>query len=161
MIRAKREIPHELAERIHDHALVLFDGECGFCRFWVRYIIDRDPQRYFLFAPLQSEVASALLEPVTEDKPLSTCDYETVVLFDRGETHSHSEAALRIAAQLTFPTKLLAIFRIIPRFARDAAYRFIAKRRHTVFKTGTCDLAKPEDRQRFLDRITLAQSGLD
>jgi len=32
--------------------LVLFDGECVFCSRWVRFVIDRDPERRFRFVAL-------------------------------------------------------------------------------------------------------------
>ena len=38
-----------MAERV-----ILFDGVCNFCSFWVRFVIRRDPKGLFRFAPLQS-----------------------------------------------------------------------------------------------------------
>jgi predicted DCC family thiol-disulfide oxidoreductase YuxK len=45
-----------------NHAIVLFDGICHLCTTSVQFIITRDPNGYFTFASLQSEVGRTLLE---------------------------------------------------------------------------------------------------
>ena len=44
-----------------NHAIVLFDGICHLCTTSVQFIITRDPNGYFTFASLQSEVGRTLL----------------------------------------------------------------------------------------------------
>ena len=41
--------------------VVLFDGVCNLCNASVRFVIARDPERRFTFAPLQSATAARLL----------------------------------------------------------------------------------------------------
>ena len=41
-------------------AIVLFDGECNFCDSSVQFIIKRDPDGFFQFAALQSEIGEEL-----------------------------------------------------------------------------------------------------
>jgi len=43
------------------YKIILFDGVCNFCNFWVNFIIDRDKKNQFRFAALQSEIAKELL----------------------------------------------------------------------------------------------------
>ena len=41
-------------------AIVLFDGECNFCDSSVQFIIKRDPDGFFQFAALQSDIGEKL-----------------------------------------------------------------------------------------------------
>ena len=43
--------------------LVLYDGVCGLCNGFVRFVLRRDTAARFVFAPLQSELASRTLAP--------------------------------------------------------------------------------------------------
>ena len=45
-----------------NQSLILFDGVCNFCNYWVNFIIDRDKQNVFKFAALQSEKGGDLLD---------------------------------------------------------------------------------------------------
>ncbi|WP_373710272.1 thiol-disulfide oxidoreductase DCC family protein, partial [Kaistella sp.] len=40
---------------------VFYDGECGFCNFWVHWILKKDVKNQFLFASLQSEFGQQFL----------------------------------------------------------------------------------------------------
>ena len=40
---------------------VLYDGECGFCNFWVHWILKKDTKNNFLFASLQSDFGQQFL----------------------------------------------------------------------------------------------------
>ena len=41
--------------------IILFDGYCNFCSETVQFIIKRDPNKYFQFASLQSDIGQILL----------------------------------------------------------------------------------------------------
>ena len=77
--------------------IVLFDGVCNFCNFWVNFIIDRDVKNIFKFAPLQSEAGKKL----TEKFSINIKDIDSVILIKDGKYFAKSEAALRIAKELT------------------------------------------------------------
>ena len=65
--------------------------------------------------------------------------------------YSHSDAALRIARLLGFPWSLAAVGLIVPRFVRDAVYRFIARHRYRWFgREESCRVPTPALRARFL-----------
>ena len=52
---------------------VLYDGECGFCNFWVHWILKKDTKNNFLFASLQSDFGQQFLnERNLESKNLDT-----------------------------------------------------------------------------------------
>jgi predicted DCC family thiol-disulfide oxidoreductase YuxK len=74
-----------------------------------------------------------------------------VVLIEDGRAYERSTAALRIARHLGFPWVLFYAGIILPRFLRDAAYRFVAHNRYAWFgKKDACMLPTPELRARFL-----------
>lgn len=130
-----------------DHALVLFDGVCNLCNGAVNFIIDRDPNGYFRFAPLQSEPARKYLKGT----PVSNDDLDTIVLIENGTPYVRSTAVLRIARHLTRPWPLLALFLVVPRFVRDAVYRRIAHHRYDWFgKRDQCRRPTPKLKNRFL-----------
>jgi predicted DCC family thiol-disulfide oxidoreductase YuxK len=129
-------------------SIVLFDGVCNFCNGTVRFIIERDPDARFAFAPLQSEVGRELL---AKNGYEAAIDPDTVLLVENGAVYERSTAALRIARHLRGPTKLLHAFVIVPRFLRDAVYRLIARNRYRWFgKSEQCIVPSPSVRSRFL-----------
>ena len=49
-------------QRLKNHGLIFYDGECGFCQFWIQFLLKRDYKNYFLFAPLQGKLALKYIE---------------------------------------------------------------------------------------------------
>jgi predicted DCC family thiol-disulfide oxidoreductase YuxK len=130
------------------HALVLFDGVCNLCNGAVNFIIDHDPDGYFRFAPLQSDVAQEHLAGT----PAAGTTLDTIVLVEDGTPYMRSTAALRIARRLTAPWPLLALFLAVPRPLRDAVYNWIARNRYDWFgQRDQCRLPTPELKARFLE----------
>lgn len=129
-------------------SVVLFDGVCNLCNAAVNFIIDRDPEGYFQFAPLQSDVAQTYLNEFAD----TTSDLDTIVLYEDGETYSRSTAALHIARRLTGPWPLLFAAIVIPRPLRDAVYNWIANHRYDWFgRRDECRMPTPELTDRFLE----------
>lgn len=128
-------------------AIILFDGVCNFCNGSVNFIIDRDPEKYFKFAPLQSAVGEKLLKEVGVDK----IETDSVVLIEDGKVYTRTTAALRIARRLSGYWSYFYGFTIVPSFIRDIFYKFFAKYRYQMFgKQAACMLPSPEMRERFL-----------
>ena len=131
-----------------EHALILFDGVCNLCNGAVNFIIDRDPDGVFRFAPLQSDVAQEHLAGT----PAAGTTLDTIVLVEDGTPYVRSTAALRIARRLTAPWPLLALFLAVPRPLRDAVYNWIARNRYDWFgRRDQCRLPTPDLKERFLD----------
>ena len=101
---------------------------CGFCRGAVRFIIRHDPRARFRYAPLQSEVGQALVAACTAAPP----DGTSLLLMDGAVCTARSDAALRIAAGLTWPWRLLRFLRVLPRPLREGVYGLIARHRHRL-----------------------------
>lgn len=127
---------------------MLFDGVCNLCNGVVRFIIARDPQARFRFAPLQAAEAldlSAVPLPVKGDP-------ETIIYLRKGHVYQRSDAALLIAKDLGGIWSSLILFWPVPRILRDSVYRFIARRRYKIFgRKEQCMVPLPEWRQRFLN----------
>ena len=130
-----------------NQSLVLFDGVCHFCNNSVNFIIDRDPKKKFVFAPLQSELAKNVLNRLGEDSSV----IDTIILIQNNKLYKRSRAALEIAKQLNGLWPLCYVFIIIPGFIRDLVYKLIAKNRYKWFgQLEACRIPTPEMRERFL-----------
>lgn len=138
-----------------EHGIVFFDGVCNLCNTAVNFIIDRDPDGYFRFAPLQSTAANRRLR----DRSVSVRDDgdpRSLVLIESGEIYLRSTAALRIARRLESPWPLLYGAIILPPPLRDALYDWIATRRYNWFGRQTqCRRPTPDVKERFLDTSLL------
>ena len=126
--------------------ILFFDGVCGLCNWSVDFVLKRDTQRRFQFAPLQGETARVLL-PAAD-----VADLNSMVLLIGGRTYKKSAAAVRVLWQLGYFWQLVgsAIW-LIPLPIRNLGYFLIAKNRYQLFgKKESCRLPTPEERTRFL-----------
>lgn len=131
-------------------AVVLFDGVCNLCSGAVQFIIRHDPEGYFQFAPLQSEAGRSLL--IRHN--LANHGTDSIVLIEGERVYIESDAVLRIAKHLSGPWPLFQALGILPKVARDAAYRYLAENRYRWFgKWEQCMEPTPELRGRFLDMV--------
>jgi predicted DCC family thiol-disulfide oxidoreductase YuxK len=143
------------------HPILLYDGVCGFCNRFVRFILRRDREQIFRFAPLQSDVARRILMRHSA-KP---DDLDTVYVVLEYERHderllSHSSAALFVLKRLGGGWRAAAsILRIVPKFLGDAAYNALARRRYRIFgRSEACTPPCDRDHSRFLD-VSTEQTG--
>lgn len=126
--------------------LILFDGVCVFCSRWVRFVIDRDPERRFRFVAIQSDRGRVLAARFGID--LDAPQTNAVVL--GGRIFFKSDAALTVLSALQ-STRPLRILRLAPRWLRDPAYDLIAQNRYRLFgRTEVCMIPSPDDRDRFI-----------
>lgn len=127
--------------------IILFDGVCNLCNGAVLFIIKRDRKRKFLFASLQSSIAKQKLEEKN-----SSSELETIILLSGNSIYQRSDAALEIARQLSGLWPALYVFKIVPRFIRDAIYTWIANNRYRFFgKKDSCMIPTPDLKSRFID----------
>jgi predicted DCC family thiol-disulfide oxidoreductase YuxK len=134
-------------ETPEDHPVILFDGVCNLCTGYVVFLIRRDPEGVFRFAPLQSAVGRRLLEGHDPDPDA----LNSVVLVEGDECHVKSDAVLRAAAHLGGAYRLLAPIRYIPRRLRNAVYDAVAARRYDWFgRRDRCMMPTPDVESRFL-----------
>ena len=76
--------------------VILFDGVCNFCNYWVNFAIKRDKKKKLRFTPIQGETAKTLLPQYN----LYPTALSSVIFIDAGKVYTQSSAALRIAKQL-------------------------------------------------------------
>lgn len=126
--------------------IVLFDGECLFCNFWVNFLLDRDPKDVFRFAALQSDVAKSLLEKHS----ISHVSMDTFIVVKGERYFERAAAALTIASSLGFPWKLALILKIFPITLLNTAYNVISKNRYKLWGKQDCRFPSPEERKKFL-----------
>lgn len=128
--------------------IILFDGVCNFCNYWVNFVLKRDHKNLFLFAPLQSKAGQELLTKFN----LSTTDFDTFILINGDSFQTKSDAAISIASNLSGWSKVLLIGKIIPRFLRNFIYDLIAKNRYKIFgKRESCRVPTSEEKEKFLE----------
>lgn len=132
-----------------DKKLILFDGVCNLCNASVQYVIKHDKNQRFMFTALQSKTGKKIIDHFNID----TRKVDSIILYtpEKGITYK-STAALKVAAQLGFPTNILSIFLIIPSFISNWVYDVIAKNRYKWYgKKEACMIPTPELKSKFLD----------
>ena len=77
------------------HAVILFDGDCIFCKKSVRFILKRDKHAYFMFAALNGEAGTELKRKYNVPD-----SFDSIVLLENGQYYTASTAVLRICKAL-------------------------------------------------------------
>lgn len=133
--------------------ILLYDGVCGLCNRFVRFVLKHDHQDRFRFAALQSNFARTILQrhslnPDTLDTVYLVYDY------DEPSEHllSKNEAATAILKGLGGLWSFWAgLLDLLPKGFRDWRYTLVARNRYRFFgKYETCPLPKEKDRAKFL-----------
>ncbi len=128
---------------------ILFDGVCNLCNASINFVIDRDGHNKFVFAPLQSETGSKILQEYAIAVPQG--DFDSIILVKNNKVYKKSSAALEIARELNGLWPALYLFKIIPSPIRDIFYNLIAKNRYKLFgRSDSCRMPTPELQQKFL-----------
>jgi predicted DCC family thiol-disulfide oxidoreductase YuxK len=142
IIQLKRALKNNVSSPV-----ILYDGVCNFCNAIVNFVIRRDKNKVFLFAPVQSREARLLLRSHNE----SFASLKTVYLVDKGKVLKRSEAVFRIFQYLPYPWKIISAFGILPLGFTDSGYNFIARNRYRWFGK-TDEPVKPDEKvkERFL-----------
>ena len=112
---------HPGAERPPERPLLLFDGDCGFCRFWVARWRATTRGRVD-FAPAQQEASR--FPQVTEEAWKRSVQLVT----PEGAVYGGAEAVFRTLAYAPERRWMLAVYRHLPgaRPVSEAAYRLVA-----------------------------------
>ena len=133
---------------MQNHRIILFDGVCNFCNFWVNFILKRDRRKIFKFAALQSRAGQDLLKKFN----LATSGFDTFILITGEEYFTKSTAALKISKELKSIVKIIFPLIILPQSIRDLLYDLIAKNRYKLFgKRNTCRITTEDERKKFLE----------
>jgi predicted DCC family thiol-disulfide oxidoreductase YuxK len=136
--------------------LVVFDGRCGFCNGWVRWLLLRDRCDRLRFAASSSPAVAPLLARYPE--LLEPGGMPGTVLVFRNPLEAGEQALTRLAATLALFAELpppwpavAAALGWIPRFLSDPLYRMVARWRYRIWgRLENCPIPAPEEQARFL-----------
>jgi predicted DCC family thiol-disulfide oxidoreductase YuxK len=142
-------VTHPAAEAGESRDLLLYDGRCGLCDGFVRFVARRDRNDVFRFAPLQSPVAARRLAAVGAQLAALP---DTVVLLRAGRLLLRSAAALQVLEGLGGAWRPLArALALLPVGWRDRVYDLVAGHRARLFgRRSECRLPDASQRTRFL-----------
>lgn len=125
---------------------VLYDGDCGFCNFWVQWILDRDHKDQFNFASLQSEFGQKFLHK----NNLESVNLDTLYLLEAdGKFRKKLDAVIKIGNTLGGVLVFLNVLKIFPQFIKDSMYDLVARNRKKI-GNAHCVLPTPEQRRKFI-----------
>ena len=133
--------------------LLLYDGVCGLCDHLVQFVLARDTNGVFDFAPLQSATGRAAVAHEGGDPGALTSFY---VVRDYRTPSPRSlvkgRAAVFVAQALGWPWRGLALVGVLPTWVLDFGYDIVARYRYRIFgRFEQCMLPRPEQRKRFID----------
>lgn len=134
-----------LKPKAKQSGIVFFDGVCSVCNAFIDFLISNDTGESLRYAPLQGETATQQL-PLIEVEGV-----KTVIFKQDGKIYKESDAALRTIASMGGIWRLALVLMVVPRFIRNAVYRYVAKNRYKWFgQRETCRMPTPEERDKIL-----------
>jgi predicted DCC family thiol-disulfide oxidoreductase YuxK len=128
--------------------IIFYDGTCGVCHGFVRWVLVHDAEGKFRLSPLQGETLKQLV-PLEERAKLPD---SVVVRKPDGVLLTKSGAVAYVADELGLHVRAQFI-RFFHRWPADLGYDFVAKVRYAVFgrnRGDMCPIVAPELRDRFL-----------
>lgn len=130
------------------YKIILFDGYCNFCNYWVNFILKRDNKNQFKFAAIQSLQGKELLEKFN----LPTDKFDSFILISNDKIFKKSAAAFEIAEWLGGGWfRIFLSFRHLPTPFNDFVYDLIANNRYKLFgKKDICRIPTSSEKSRFL-----------
>jgi predicted DCC family thiol-disulfide oxidoreductase YuxK len=129
--------------------VIFYDGTCGLCHGFVRFVLSEDRRGAFKFAPLQSDT---FRQRVPEEVRGSLPD-SIVVATATGEVLTRSAAVRYVMNRLGGLWRAVAVAaNVLPEGLQNALYDAIARVRHKLFRkpADACPLMPKELRARFL-----------
>ena len=134
--------------------VVFYDGVCGLCDRFVRFLIRRDRRQRLAFAPLQGTLALTVLVP----RGVDPSDLDSINVI--ADWHAPSERLLTRSRAIVHALHQLGGAwtlaargaSCVPASLADQLYDFLARRRYRTFGCfDTCPIPPPEWRDRFLE----------
>ena len=116
---------HLSIQELGDRGLLIFDGQCGFCRRWVRYM-----ESWLRKHPKAVAWQSLTLSNfgVTE----AQCSEAVQFVSRTGKVSSGSDAAAQVLRIAGFPFNIAGLVLLIPgiKWTAQRAYKWVANNRH-------------------------------
>jgi predicted DCC family thiol-disulfide oxidoreductase YuxK len=127
--------------------IVFYDGVCGLCNRFVKWVARWDDRGLVKFAPIQGQTAQDIPEIQQMGKP-----EEWSIYFAEGsQLYKKSEAVLRICLVIPLFADFAKVLLAIPSSVRDLVYEAIARKRYLIFgKAAACELPTKDMQSRVL-----------
>lgn len=126
--------------------IVLYDGECPMCNYWVSFILKHDSQNKFMFAALQSEFGQDFLKK----RNLNHIEFNTIYLFKPQQYYLiKSKAIFKIFALIGGIYRPLSWMKFFPEFISDRVYDLVSQNRKKVH-VEACPILTLEEREKFI-----------
>ena len=125
---------------------IFYDGECGFCNFWVQWILKRDTKDQFLFSSLQSSFGQDFLSK----RSLENKEINTIYLWLPNYFYQiKSRAIFNICEILSGKYKIISWLKFLPVFFTDKIYDLISQNRKNLFKND-CPIPDKDYSNKFI-----------
>ncbi|MBN9312678.1 MAG: thiol-disulfide oxidoreductase [Chryseobacterium sp. 39-10] len=127
---------------------IFYDGQCGFCNHWVKWILKNDKKERFLFSAIQSEFGQRFLK----DRNLPTQSLKTLYLWKPGSYFlTKSQAVFAIGRILGGVNAVFGHFNFLPTIMTDFLYDQVSNNR-LKFSSQKCMVPDEDQRKRFVEK---------
>ncbi|WP_353088610.1 DCC1-like thiol-disulfide oxidoreductase family protein [Flavobacterium sp.] len=128
--------------------LIIYDGHCVLCDYWVRVLLRHDKKEVFYFTELQSETGKSLQKKLG----IENQKVDSIILYiPKKAFFLKSTAIFEIVKSLPWYFYGALVFTILPQCITDKMYTFIAKNRYQWFGRKTiCGLIDAKIQHRFI-----------
>lgn len=101
-----------------------------FCTRTVNWFLKKDKLKWLTAIPIQDFEGRLLLR----ERGIVFVNLNTIYFIDNNKVYTKAKAVFKILKYLSFPTKLLLLFSILPYKFCDKCYDIIAKNRYSIIK---------------------------
>lgn len=108
--------------------VLLFDSGCKLCNSSIKFVTKGDKKQQITQIPLSSTEGAAIVAMHP-----SLQNINSILFIASNQVFIESDAIIEIAKHLSYPYKLLAAGRLVPKKWRNNIYRWIAKNRYHWF----------------------------
>lgn len=127
--------------------IIVFDGHCGFCSAWVRFVLKHDAAGKYRFIAGQSNLGRALYEHYGLDPE----NFESNILIEDGHAYFKADGSIRMFIGLGVPWSWVRFLRVIPTRLLEPAYELMARNRMRLLgRREVCFTPSPDFKDRFL-----------
>lgn len=105
--------------------VLLYDGDCRFCRFAARLVVSLDRDHELALLPFADQAAAPLLELIPAGARLDSWH----LLLPGGRRASRGRGAVELAGLIPVTSRLAPLLRVLP---LDAIYDLVARKRRLL-----------------------------
>jgi len=127
------------------HEIIIYDGICILCNFFIRLILKKDKDQHFKVTSLQSNFTKTHFPDVLKVDSVAVIDKDGNIL-------QKSKAVLHILKQVKMLFIIRILIFILPAFISNFAYDIVAFTRYKLFgKHESCPVFKGDLKNRIIE----------